>query len=468
MAYPPASVHPGSPGTLFVHWQAEAVRLREARQGPLEDRIACQQAMRAPAHLPTRILTRADVLATRSGLQTQLLHWRTAARWAFVALVSAAFLTGIGAAAGTLAHGQQGAINLASALLGLLGLHALTFLIWLASTLPGIPAASAASQLWLWSARRLTHGEDTALAAHAFLGLLARARAWKALIGTLSHALWTAAFLGALPTLIVLFSTRRYTFHWETTLLSLDSFTRLTQTLGSLPRLLGFPIPATADIAASLGTRSASAVTQADWSLWLLGCVLAWGLLPRLLALAGCLVQLRRRLRRIAVDPALPGWLELRERLMPSQDYLGVDRAAPARQASVAPTDSPSRPAGQAAILAYELGPRHPWPPETLPEGVHDLGRCDSREDRQRVRAQLLTPPRQLLLVCDAALTPDRGAAQWLDELQALPTQLEVLLTGDSSTARRDAWHALLRARRIPQASSLDDWLAQAKRPHDG
>ena len=69
------------------------------------------------------------------------------------------------------------------------------------------------SRLWLWLPRRLVRGPDAGLAVQAFLSLLGRARAWKTAIGLISHGAWTAAFLGAVPTLFLLLSTRRYTFH---------------------------------------------------------------------------------------------------------------------------------------------------------------------------------------------------------------------------------------------------------------
>ena len=49
--------------SLFPFWQAEAVRLREAHWGPLEDRAACQAALRQPPDLERHILARAAWLA---------------------------------------------------------------------------------------------------------------------------------------------------------------------------------------------------------------------------------------------------------------------------------------------------------------------------------------------------------------------------------------------------------------------
>jgi hypothetical protein len=451
----PSAADARAASPLLQYWQAEAVRLREAHWGPLEDRAACQAALRRPADLQDRILARAAWLAEHGELHDRLVQWAVGARWALALLWLCACLAGIGTAAAVLGQGQ---VNLALALLGLLGLHALTFLIWLAGWLPGLPDSTTLSRLWLWLTRRLVRGPDGALAAQAFLSLLGRARAWKTAIGLISHGAWTAAFLGAVPTLLLLLSARRYTFHWETTLLSPDAFVGATRALGHLPGLLGFPAPDDAQIAASLGPQPLAAGVQADWSLWLIGCIVVWGLLPRLLALFACVLHLRRRLARLTVDPGLPGWLDLRERLLPTHASLGIDRPAPAA-GGTASTVAPSAAGGaHAAVLAYELGPDLAWPPAGLPDGVADLGRCDSREDRARIRALLRAPPAHLLFVCDARLTPDRGAAAWLDELRRSCPDLRALCLGGTPQRLR-AWQDILSQQAVSRIPSLDGWL---------
>ncbi|MFV0282817.1 MAG: DUF2868 domain-containing protein [Castellaniella sp.] len=441
-------------GPLLQYWQAEAVRLRESHWGPLEDRAACQTALRQPADLPGRILTRAAWLAEHSELHDRLIQWSIGARWALAALCLCAFLAGIGTAAAVLGQGE---VNLALALMGLLGLHVLTFLIWLASWLPGLSGSTFLSRLWLWLTRRLVRGPDAALAAQAFLSLLGRARAWKSALGLISHGAWTAAFLGAVPTLLLLLSARRYTFHWETTLLSPDAFVGVTRMLGAVPGLLGFPAPDDAQIAASLGLQPLAAGVQADWSLWLIGCVVVWGLLPRVLALSACAGHLRCRLSGLTVDPGLPGWLDLRERLMPTHANLGIDRPAPA-PGGAAGAGVVAAAGDWTAVLAYELGPDLDWPLAGLPDDVVDLGRCDSREDRARIRVQLVSPPAHLLFVCDARLTPDRGAAAWLDELRRSCPDLRALCLG-GTPERLQAWQDVLARQGVASVPDVAGWL---------
>ncbi|MGB7400225.1 DUF2868 domain-containing protein [Castellaniella sp.] len=440
---------------LFQQWQAEAVRLRETQWGPLDDRTANQAAVRETQGLAPRILARAAILARHGTLQSSLQQWALAARLSLICLAILGVVLGVGAATAAL-NPARGSVNLAMALVGLLGLHALTFIIWLIGCLPGIQAGTLLSQLWWWSSKKLARGPDHVLAAQSFVSLLGRAQAWKPAVGLLSHGMWTLAYSCAIPTLIVLLSTRSYTFHWETTLLSPEAFVTLSQTLGSLPHALGFPVPDSISVAQSMGGPTAPATVQADWSLWLIGNLLCWGWLPRVLGLLVCAFWFKRRLHRIHINPALPGWLELRERLQPMHQSLGIDRPDSPADTRAAHHPHTTGSMWQPAVLALELGPDVAWPPEGLPSHIENLGRCDSREDRQRLRETLDARP--LLLVCDARRTPDRGSATWLDELHQRCPQMHVwCLPGPAP--RQQAWEALFSRYDLPQARHLDAWL---------
>uniref|UniRef100_UPI00333E5C7B DUF2868 domain-containing protein n=1 Tax=Castellaniella defragrans TaxID=75697 RepID=UPI00333E5C7B len=446
-----------TPDSRFLrHWQAEALRLRETHQGPLDDLAVLGAVLQSSADLGARILRRADLLGEREGLRPRLAQWAASARIALVLLWGLALLTGIGTAAAALGTGDR-PVNLALALFALLGLHAITLLAWLLSFLPGIAPARGLSRFWLWLTARFARGPDAALAAQALATLLTRARAWRHILGGISHGAWIAAFTGALATLLMLLSTRRYAFQWETTLLSPDAFVSMAQTLGAWPARLGFAIPDSAVIARSDGLHILPATAQAQWSSWLIGCVLVWGLLPRLIAGIASLWAARRRLRVLRIDPALPGWLELRDRLMPRHQSLGIDAPAP-DPAGRMPWTVPSAasPAGDQAILGFELGSQAAWPPDTLPAGVRDMGLCDSRGDRRRILDQLRQPPRRLLLACDARQTPDRGTRAWLAQLQSLCPRIDVLLL--HRPGREAIWREILNAQGLQTTPSIAHW----------
>lgn len=124
-------------------------------------------------------------------------------------------------------------------------------------------------------------------------------------------------------------ATVHYQFIWATTLLTPDRFVTLASTLGVLPAWLGFHGPAADMVRSSNGSISLPATVQTQWSLWLMGVVLAYGLLPRLVALPLCATKITRALRQLRVDPLQPGLDTLRPRLLPDVTCLGNEGILP-------------------------------------------------------------------------------------------------------------------------------------------
>ena len=74
--------------------------------------------------------------------------------------------------------------------------------------------------------------------------------------GSISHLLWLTGLCAALATLLTVLSTASYRFIWATTLLAPDTFVWLTQAIGWLPGLAGFPPPDAATVLASDGVQT--------------------------------------------------------------------------------------------------------------------------------------------------------------------------------------------------------------------
>lgn len=423
-------------------WLAETLRLRESLWGPLEDASELRKLQSAPGTFEARVLARARMLAEREGMAQTLAQWRSVARLTLLLFAGAAFLLGCGAAAGAL--GPGGSVNLAPAVTALLGLNTLAFLLWLASFLmQGSAAGSVLASAWLKLTRKLARGPDAVLLPRALLELLSRQRLQRWAAGTLSHGLWVLALAGALLTLVALLVTRRYTFHWETTLLSPDTFVTLVQGLGRLPSLLGFPEPPAAIIRSSSGPSTLPDAAHAAWSIWLIGMVVTYGLLPRLAALAVSITILKRRQSTLTLDTTLPGIVELRERLMPASESTGIDRPAPSLTTSGLPPVAARPGVGtRRALVGVELPAELAWQGPELPPGVNDLGIVDSRPERRRLLATLHGDAvEQLLVCCDARQTPDRGTVAFLVELAGLAQQPRLLLLPDDASAtRREQW----------------------------
>lgn len=445
-------------------WLAETVRLQETRHGPLEDADAVRQARRAPPVLEARLLARADALARRDGLPGLVRQWNAHARWALLALALLALAGGAGSAVSVLGDGSR-AVNVVWAIGGLLGLHGLMLVLWLAGLL--LPAAGfgGLGQAWLWLTGRLMRDPKAALLPQALAGLLGRARLARWWLGAISHGVWTLALLAALAALLVLLATRRYGFVWETTILPADSFVALVQGLGTLPAWLGFAVPDADTIRASGAGPLAQASARHAWSAWLVGCVLVYGLLPRLLLWLACLALWRHGRRRLRLDTSLPGYAELAGRLLPASDRLGVQDPAPAELPRFMPA-RPTHPAGAERLLVgLELGEGIAWPPAL--SLAHDGGIIASREERHALADALAAHPvARLLVACDGRLSPDRGSVAFITELAGYAGQTAVWLIGPRDAERRAHWHEALAAlpRRFEDEAQALAWL---EAPHD-
>lgn len=429
-------------------WLAETIRLQEARQGPLEDADAVRQARRAPPELEARILARADALARRDGLPAFVRQWNAHARWALLALALLAVAGGVGSAASVLGDGGH-AVNIVWAIGGLLGLHALMLVLWLAGLLLPAAGTGGLGQAWLWLTGRLMRDPKAALLPQALAGLLGRARLARWWLGSISHGLWSLALAAALVTLLALLATRRYGFVWETTILPADSFVALVQGLGALPARLGFAVPDAGTIRASGAGPLAQEGARHAWSAWLAGCVLVYGLLPRLLLWLGCLALWRRGRQRLRLDTALPGYAELAGRLLPASDRLGVQDPAPAALPRFTPHAAALTAGGAHLLVGLELGEGIAWPPAAMATltKAHDGGNIASREQRHALADALADKPAaRLLVACDGRLSPDRGSVAFITELADHAGRTAVWLIAPRDAERRAYWHEALAA----------------------
>lgn len=463
--------------TFNDHWLTETLRLRESFWGPIDDASETGKARAQPGDFEARLLVRNRLLATREGLDTALQRWYQIAR--LVLLAFSAFAIVAGGAIAVAALGSDGRpVNLTLAVVTLLGLNTLTLLFWLASF--GLQAGATGSLLadaWLGLTRRLARGPDAALLPRSLLEIMTRTRLSRWAAGALSHWLWALALVSAFITLLALLAARRYTFQWETTVLSPDAFVWLVHTLGWLPSALGFPQPMVDTIRASGGQAILPGDAHALWSGWLLGVVAVYGVLPRIVALLLSLFVVRRRAGNMRVDTSLPGLIELHERLMPASLSTGIDAPAPGAQTAQL-RSAPADPMVSARrLLGLELPADLAWPPAALNTGIQDLGVIETREQRHRVLEQLRQQPAQRLLACcDARQTPDRGTVALLTELATLSAELGVLLLPDDGTAaRREQWlKQLLQAgfqpeQLLPYTGDALAWLtAEAGKPPAG
>lgn len=442
-------------------WLTETVRLREEHAGTLEDLEANRLARTAGGDLPSRIQRRALWLAERDGLTAALKHWLQGARLALVLLMIFAVLSGAGLAFAALG---QTPVNVFWALGSLLGLNLILLLSWLLGLIFAGEHGATLGRLWLWLSEKMARDAKAAQLAPALLLMLQRKKLNRWALGTLVNGLWLLAMLSALILLLTLMATRRYGFVWETTILSADTFIHVTHALGYLPSLLGFNVPTVEMIRASGdGALDIESARQA-WATWLVGVLVVYGVLPRLLLTLLCFWRWNSGKAALRLELNLPGYAQLRERLMPTSERLGVNDPEPAQMHRV--ESSVGEFASEGALLvAIELDEQRPWPP-ALPKNVSNAGILDSRESRHKLLEQLSRfPPARLAIACDPRRSPDRGSLALIAELARNAGETRVWLLqappGEALDAERlGDWHIALQQLELPFADCAPlNWL---------
>ncbi|VVM86013.1 putative membrane protein [Pseudomonas fluorescens] len=448
---------------LNTLWLTETIRQREEHAGPLDDLEANRLARTAGGDLPTRIQRRALWLAERDGLSDALGHWLQGARLALLVMAVLAVVSGAGLAFAAMGDGQT-PVNVFWALGSLLGLNLILLLSWALGLVFAGEHGATLGRLWLWLSEKLARDAKAAQLAPALLLLLQRKKLNRWALGGLVNGLWLLAMLSALVILLMLMATRRYGFVWETTLLSADTFVAMTHSLGALPALLGFNVPTVEMIRASGDAALNIESARQAWATWLVGVLVVYGIVPRLLLALFCLWRWNRGRATLRLDLNLPGYAQLRERLMPTSERLGISDAAPEQLHRVESSVSDLQSDG-ALLVAIELDDQRPWPPP-LPTSVSDAGILDSRESRNKLLEQLSRfPPARLAIACDPRRSPDRGSLALIAELARNASATRVWLLqappGEALDAERlGDWHVALQQLELPFADCAPlNWL---------
>lgn len=442
---------------LFI----EAIALVE-QAGPLEDAQAMRTAAAARNDSESRIAARARALGARIGLQETLDRARSLAPWVALGLVALVALAGL-TLAGTVVGERR--INVMVALASLLGVHIVTLFLWLVGlALPATAFQFSFGGLWLFLTARVAGGRtgQAPVLVRAASRLLARARLLPWALGFVSHAIWTLSFTVVMASVLFALAFRNYTLTWESTILEPAFFVRWVQMLGALPGLLGFPVP---DAATVLGTTPAggAGAAQRTWALWLAGCIVCYGLLPRALLTLGCGMVLRARKSSIRADTATPAYRKLVARF----DAMAPSHVVDADPGAPAVTAPHGLAAGQTTnarlVIGFELPADWPWPPESM-AALETAGFVVLRIDgsairRQRVLDQLAQArPRVVLVACHASASPDRGTARFLRDAAALAGECRIWLAtrdGDADGVQR--WRTWLADTGLATLQASDD-----------
>lgn len=464
---------PSVPDRLAAAVVAEAVARLEA-EGPLDDAQALRQAFRAGGSREQQWLQRAWLLGERRSLPRQWTQLRQLIGWSVLGLGIVLGLLNLGAARNLLMAPDR-SINVMAAVLALLAVNWLTLLFWLLGLLrrdrSGGDFSLGRAALALTTRLPIDQGADARLLLASATGVLRRHGLWPWLTGLISHSIWALASLLMLVLLAFGFAFHDYRLSWETTILSADGFQRLVNALSCLPGWFGLPAPDAGAALQTGGQLAADAASQSAWAWWLMACVLAYGLLPRLLLAGlswwrwhGGQQELARPDRS---DPQVLRVLEQLEALEPQPGVLDPEHPQPGRSAAGA-VALPEP--GTLGLIGFELPPELAWPP-TLPQPVSwQLQLGGSMQEREQAWQQLADRPvAGLLLACHGPSSPDRGTARLLRELVPLAgrSALWLLAAGERPVpeAAVQRWRDWMQAEDLdgitvlPDASALGAWL---------
>lgn len=430
-------------------WLCEAVHLRESQWGPHDDSKARRLAQHELSPL-SKVVRRAQTLSESSGLIQSIDKLSTAGWLAFLALLGLAIFSGATMGFASLGHSAQ-PVNIVTAFFILLGLNSLSLIVWCVTMLSPHATGGLLVQLWPKLTLFFARGPNMALAIQAWWSLWRQAQATRWLFSASTHLLWVTILTGAAGAMLFALSTRQYDFVWETTVLSSDVFVKWAGWLAVIPQWLGFSVPDEQLIGASSSILQNNAESARRlWSGWLFGCLVTYGILPRvvLTVISALIVFISRaRIRPNLSDPyyvsvlnRIPNPDQISDGLAPDPSVFSVRTGTGQNVSNTGHTEH--------ILIAIEPDPSDPWPPDGIGNAVTCIGPIDSRESRHHAQAMVTqTRPINLVLVCDARHSPDRGTLRLLGELSDYSKRTLLWLRhSQSNHAHTEAWLSQLRS----------------------
>jgi hypothetical protein len=295
-------------------------------------------------------------------------------------------------------------------------------------------------------------------------------RAWRscfysAMVGKwqlskITHQLWLVYLLAGLICLVLLLTVRQYDFIWGTTILSDSVFIKLTDSLSQPLAFIGFMTPSADQVEETgLGVEHIlTAEHRSSWAQFLLGSLLCFGILPRLLLLLWCSLMSIRARRLFLFDLYLPYYIELRQRLMPLASHgqiVDADTSPPVPAATAEQVPVSYSLPEHTKWVAVELGDNFRWPISSI-TALDDLGQVIDRESLASTLKRLQTSGCMVLAVAVAvARSPDRGIQRSITSLTSNCSQrwlvlLQLPYEAAVSSKRLAAWYRLAQACNIP------------------
>jgi hypothetical protein len=363
-------------------------------------------------------------------------------------------------------------INIYWLLLVLLGFNLVSMLLWLTGISLNIEALTSGmlARLTSWLPAHLKSGYQVRTEQDKKVFARQSDRAWlscnfsgavgKWQFSKISHQLWLAYLFAGLLVLVLLLMVRQYDFVWGTTLLSDSVFVTLTEMLSVPLDALGFATPSVDQVQDTRvgSTEALTAEHRYHWAQFLLGSLLCFGILPRIVLWFWSSLMCRRTRSLFTLDYYLPYYINLRQRLMPlasHSEVVDADTTPAIAYKAPARTPVPHTLPAETLWVAVELGNDMNWPPQSI-DAANDLGQVVDRESLKIILQRLQADQCRVLAVAVSSVrAPDRGVQRTIDSLLSCCEQrwLVLLQKPSDEPASKNilaAWYRLADACKVP------------------
>ncbi len=361
------------------------------------------------------------------------------------------FLWSVSGFLGLFALLNANVVNFFYVLICLLGFHTLMLVGWIIFTIisdKNKPTLFAS----LVSPSHLIRGkDDVTLSAVKLYQRQLQHSGMRWYLGTISHQLWLATLCGMLLALIVLLMVRDFTFSWESTLLSADTVAIMVSGLAWLPDLVGFPTPSPEQVLQSQQFASNSAllttgasrelsakvISSYEWAMLLIGSLLMYGVVPRLIVWVMCLLLFHSK--KMSIDLTLPYYQKILDfwsrKVVDEDDFVEkLDTKKDSNTSKNLPQVAMIDGKKLAVLLEYPHENQRWYFPvstddksttdqdgntEQLIEydGFENYGIVDDREDIDKLIEYLQSHKVQVILGVHSTALPDRGTLRKLDKI---------------------------------------------------
>lgn len=383
----------------------EVVRLLEQRGHlfPSDPAAVTAQLRQTDGELLDKLHRRAELIDRDHAIKDRLASHHRRVQAVFYAALLLWAVLGFVATYGLM---QQSAVNFFVLLMGVLGMNTLMLLIWCVNIFLHRPMFTLLPNSLWWAQNDVVQQSIWQLdsephhAPHAL---------WRKSVKL--HQLALTGLSGMFAAALLLLLVRQYRFTWESTLLSHETFVQWVGILSWLPEKLGFDVPSTAAILASrnqLDTQHAAA-----WGSLLLGSLLCYGVLPRLVAWTMSVWQMRRYPVQFNFNsPYYQNIIQKWQRRI-------VDSDADYRPDAVrvAPAVALKQDGTHWAVALEMMPPNPQWFQSALGQEWLDKGVLASRDDWADLNTQIAQHNVQLLIAIRATQMPDRGVVRRLANL---------------------------------------------------